>query len=142
MVLILIFRYQCFHVCELFLDLGQHLLTDLELDSTGMVLDRQGILRKELNQHVVFRFILLLAHLDDHEFLLLFVAGLFLRLVAVHLSTTAVIDTILWRLKRMISALQLTLLPFLVLDTIWTKQLIRIVMIRRLAVYAIFNSSI
>ena len=70
------FRNQRFHVRELFLDLRQHLFAHLKLDGARMMLDRQSILREELYKHMVFRIILLLTHLNHHEFLLLFITGL------------------------------------------------------------------
>jgi len=57
------FRKYCLHVSELFLQRSKHLLWNLELNSSWMVLNRQCILAQILYEHLVLIFILTLSHL-------------------------------------------------------------------------------
>ena len=59
------------HSLELLLKSLQHLLGNLKLDSSRMLLNCQCILRKKLNEHLVLEVVLLLSHLNDHVFLVL-----------------------------------------------------------------------
>lgn len=61
-------RGEGFHVSEFLSEFIEHFLGDLELNGSGMVLDRQGILGQVLDDGLVLRVILTLTHLKDHVF--------------------------------------------------------------------------
>ena len=60
--ILLLWQY-CFHVAELLLKRVEHLLRDLELHSSRMVLDCKCVLAKILNEHLVLWLVIALAHL-------------------------------------------------------------------------------
>jgi len=55
--------HDCFHVAKFLLEGVQHLLANLKLDSSWVMLDRQSVLAQVLDEQLILHFIIALTHL-------------------------------------------------------------------------------